>query len=126
MTTLKAVTETATEFGKDTKDSIEEFGRSAGRKMDEARDETGDALHAAASSVRTTGRQSSKAIDNCATRTADRLDSAASYVKDHDLRGMLRKFGRQHITGSLVAAVAIGFLAGSALARLTHSAGRAG
>jgi ElaB/YqjD/DUF883 family membrane-anchored ribosome-binding protein len=122
---LKAVTETVSEFGKETKESIEEFGRSAGRKMDEARDETGGALHAVASCVRTTGRQSAKAIDHCATRTADQLDATAAYVEDHDLRGMLQKFGRRHMTGSLVAAAAIGFIAGSALGRVTHSCGRA-
>lgn len=124
MTTLKTVTETASELGKEAKESIEELGRSAGRRLDEARDETGDALHAAASSVRRTGRQGSAAIDNLATGTADRLDATASYIEDHDLGDAftgLRKIARRHLTGSLVAAAAIGFLAGSALSRLTHS-----
>ena len=53
MTTLRTLTETASELGKEARESMEEFGRSAGKKLDEARDETGDALHAAASSVRT-------------------------------------------------------------------------
>jgi hypothetical protein len=107
---------------------MDELGRSAGKKLDEAREETGDALHSAASSVRATGRQGSDAIDNLATGAADRLDAAASYVEDHDLKGVfadLRRFGRRHLTGSLVAAAAIGFLAGSALRRATHSARRA-
>ena len=128
MTTLKTVTESASEFGKETRESIDELVRSAGKRLDNARDETGDALHAAASSVRTTGRQSSEAIDNLATGAADRLDATASYIEDHDLRdvfGGLRRFGRRHLTGSLVAAAAIGFLAGSALRRATHSCGRA-
>jgi ElaB/YqjD/DUF883 family membrane-anchored ribosome-binding protein len=103
---------------------MEKLGRSAGRKLDDARDETGIALHTAASSVRTTGRQGSKALDNLATGAADRLDATASYIEDHDLRGGfadLRRFCRRHPTGSLLAAVAIGFLAGSALSRVTHS-----
>jgi hypothetical protein len=37
----------------------------------------------------------------------------------------LRRFGRRHLTGSLVAAVGIGFLAGSAWNRATHSSRRA-
>lgn len=127
MTTLKEVTETASELGKEAKQSIEELGRSAGRKLDEARDETGDALHSAASSVRKTGRQSSAAIDNLATGTADRLDATASYIEDHDLGDAftaLRRIARRHLTGSMVAAAAIGFLAGSFLTRVTHSRGK--
>ena len=124
MTTLRTLTETAPELGKETKESMEELGRSAGRKLDQARGETGDALHAAASSVRTTGRKGSEAIDNLATGAADRLDVTASYVEDHDLRDAftgLRRFGQRHLTGSLVAAAAVGFLAGSAICRATHS-----
>ena len=128
MTNLQTLTDKASELGKDAKESVEELGRSVGRKLDEARDETGGALHAAASSVRTTGRQGSEAIDNLATGTADRLDATASYVEDHDLKDVfngLRKFGRRHLTGSLVAAAAVGFLAGSALNRMAHSCAKA-
>jgi ElaB/YqjD/DUF883 family membrane-anchored ribosome-binding protein len=124
LTTLRTLTETASELGKEAKESVEELGRSAGGKLDQARDDTGEALHAAASSVRTTGHKGSEAIDNCSTRTADRLDATASYVEDHDLRDVftgLRGFARRHLTGSLVAAVAVGFLAGSAICRATHS-----
>jgi ElaB/YqjD/DUF883 family membrane-anchored ribosome-binding protein len=120
--------ETASDLRKDAQDSIEEMGRSAGRKLDEAREETGGALHAAASCVRKTGRQSSEAIDDLATGTADRLDATASYIEDHDVRDALtglRRFGRKHLTGSLVVAGAIGFLAGSALSRAAHSCGKA-
>jgi ElaB/YqjD/DUF883 family membrane-anchored ribosome-binding protein len=123
LNTLKTLTETASELGKGAKESMEEFGRSAGKKLDEARNESAGALHAAASSVRTTGRQGSGAIDKLAAGAAQSLDATASYVEDHDLRGVLtslRSFGRRHLTGSLVAAAAIGFLAGSALLRVTR------
>lgn len=126
MTTLTTLTETAAELGKEASESIEELGRSAGKRLDEARDETGDALHSAASSVRRTGRQGSAAIDDCSARAADRLDTTASYIEDHDLGDALtglRRFAGRHLTGSLVTAVAIGFLAGSALRRVTHSHG---
>ena len=128
MTTLKTVTETAPEFGNEAQESMAELARSAGRRLDEAREETGAALHTAASSVRTTGRQGSEAIDNLANGAADQLDATASYIEDHDLRDVftsLGRFGRRHPTGSLVVAAAIGFLAGSALCRATHSCGRA-
>ena len=124
MNTLKSMTETASEFGKEAKESMEELGRSAGRRIDEARDETGDALHAAASSVRRTGHHGSETIDNLTASTADRLDSTASFVEDHDLGdafNALRGFGRRHLTGALVTAAAVGFITGSALRRATHS-----
>ena len=127
MNNLTTLTETASELGKGAKESMEELGRSAGRKLDQVRNESAGALHAAASSVRTTGRQGSEAIEHLATGAAHSLDATASYVEDHDLRGAftgLRSFGRRHPAGSMVAAAAIGFLAGSALIRVTHSCGK--
>ena len=127
LTTLKTVTETASELRKEARESLEELGRSAGKRLDDARDETAGTLHTAASSVRRTGRQGSAAIDSLAMGTADRLDAAASYVEDHGLKDVftgLRRFGRRHLTGSLVFAVAIGFLAGAALNRAAQSCGR--
>jgi ABC-type transporter Mla subunit MlaD len=124
LTSLKTLTDAASELGEDAKESVEELGRSAGRRLDDAREDTADALHTAASSTRRTGRQGSEAIDNLAAGAADRLDATASYIEDHDLSDAfkdLRRFGRRHLTGSLVFAVAIGFLAGAALNRFTHS-----
>jgi len=124
LTTIHTLNEQASDLGKDAKESIEELRRAAGRKLDEARDETADALHAAASSVRATGRQGSQAIDSIADSAADRLDATASYVEDRDLRDAytgLRRFCRRHLTGSLVTAAAIGFAAGSALSRAAYS-----
>ena len=129
MTTLETVTERASGLGKEAKASMEELGRSAGKRVDEAYDETGAALHSAASSVRTTGRRGSGAIGDLAASAADRLDATASYVEDRDLRSVctgLHRFGRQHLTGSLVAAAMIGSLAGYALRRVTHSCEKAG
>jgi ElaB/YqjD/DUF883 family membrane-anchored ribosome-binding protein len=127
LTNLKTVSASAAEFGNDAKEAVEELGRSAGRKLEDAREETAGALHTAAASVRKTGRQSSEAIDNLATGTADRLDATAFYVEDYDLKQVftgLRRFGRHHLTGSLVAAAAIGFLAGAVLNRAAHSCQR--
>ena len=124
MTSLKTVADAASELGKDARESVEELGRSAGRKLDDARDETIGALHTAASSVRRTGRQGSAAIDSFSTGAADRLDATASYVEDHDLRDVfngLRKFGRRHLTGSLMVAAAAGFFAAVALNKVASS-----
>ena len=127
MTSLKTLADTASELGKDARESVEELGRSAGRKLDEARDQTAGALHTAASSVRKTGRQSSEAIDNLATGAADRLDATAAYVDNHDLQDAfigLRRFARRHLTESIVFAAAMGFLAGAAINRATHTCRR--
>jgi hypothetical protein len=127
LTSLKTVTDAASELGKDARESVEELGRSAGRKLDDARNDTAGALHTAASSVRSTGRQGSAAIDNIATGTADRLDATASYLDNHELNDVvngLRKFGRRHLTETIVFAAAIGFIAGAALNRATHTCAR--
>jgi len=127
LTSLKTLADTASELGKDARESVEELGRSAGRKLDEARDQTAGALHTAASSVRKTGRQSSEAIDNLATGAADRLDATAAYVDNHDLQDAfigLRRFARRHLTESIVFAAAMGFLAGAAINRATHTCRR--
>jgi hypothetical protein len=127
LTTLETVTETASELGKQTRESIGDLGRSAGRKLREARDETGAALHSAVSSVRSTEHDSSTAINNCSTHTADGLDATASYIEDHDLGDAvtgLRRFARRHLTGSVIAAAALGVLAGAFVSRVTHTCGR--
>jgi hypothetical protein len=124
LTTLRTITDQASEFGGDAKESIEELRRSASTKLDAARDETADALHAAAASVRAAGRQGSEAIDNIAEGAADRLHATAAYVEDRDLSEMitgLRRFGRRHLTGCLLAAGVAGLAAGIALSRTVYS-----
>lgn len=121
------LTETATQLGakmSEAQGRAEELSRAAGKKLDEARTETAGGLHTAASSVRTTARQGCEVIDGLATNAADKLDATASYIEDHDLRGLFtgcRQLIRQHPAGSLMFATAIGFFAGSAVRRITHS-----
>jgi ElaB/YqjD/DUF883 family membrane-anchored ribosome-binding protein len=126
-TTMTNLTETASKLGAKVSEAqgrAEDLSRAAGNKLDEVRSETAGAFHTAASSVRATARHGCEVIDGVATRTADKLDAAGSYVEDHDLRGLFGSFRqvvRRHPAGSLMAATAIGFFAGSALRRLTHS-----
>lgn len=123
MTTQESATRTASELGKEARESIDELGRSAGKKMDAVRGETGAALHTAASSVRGAGLDGSEAIDELATGAAKDLDATASYVENHDLKDVvtsLRMLAHRHLTGSLVAAAAIGIFAGAAIRRSTH------
>jgi hypothetical protein len=122
------MTDEISDLGKQAADSAGAFGISAGRKLDDVRKDTGDALHATASTVRSTARKSSAAIDDLAKSAADGLDATATYVEDHELKDVyagVRRFARQHLAGSVVTAAALGFLAGSALIRATHSCGSA-
>jgi hypothetical protein len=104
---------------------IDDLGRTAGAKLDEARYRTAAALENAASSVRTTGRQGAEAIGTLSENAAGRLDSTAAYVRSYDVGGMLvnlRQVIARNPTGFLVLAVSIGFLAGSAVRRNNRSA----
>ncbi len=94
---------------------IEELGRTAGETLDEARQETADALDNTASSVRTAGRHGSETIEALSEGAAGKLGNTAAYVRSHDVGGMLadvRQVIGRHPTGFLVVAAGIGFLAG--------------
>jgi ElaB/YqjD/DUF883 family membrane-anchored ribosome-binding protein len=104
------------------KEAVEDLARSTGEQLDQARRETADALHSAASSVRTTGCRGADAIGKAAAGTADKLDAAASFVQEHDVwssLASLRRFGRRHPTTTLIAGLAVGMVAGSLVTRIT-------
>ncbi len=119
-TTLKDIAATALETSRDVKDSVGEFVHSASGRIDTVRDQTGDALHAAASSV----RRGSARIDVLAGDAAKRLDTTASFVEDADLKSLsagLRRFGQNHLTFTLLVTAAAGVWAGLALSRGTRT-----
>jgi hypothetical protein len=112
--TLKSVIDDTSELGKEARESVEEFARNAGDRLDAMRTGTGGALHAAASSV----RKSSATMDNLATGAADRLDATASYLEGWTVKKALSgvgRFAQNHMSSCLIAAAAVGFYAGSAL-----------
>lgn len=122
-TELKVVTATARDISRDVKDSMARLGRSAGSKIDAVRDHTGGALHAVASSM----RRGSAKIDHLTIGAAKRLDATASFVEDVDLKGLvggMRRFGKNHLTITLLVAAAAGFLAGVSLGGGTRATGR--
>jgi len=114
--TLKDVAATASDFGRDVKDSVVEFGKSAGRKIDTARARTGEALSDAAASV----RHASARIDVLAGSAASSLDTAATTVKQASLKNArrgLRKFAGNNLAATVMAAVVLGYLIGAAFGR---------
>jgi hypothetical protein len=111
----------------DVKESAEALARAAGKRLEDVRTGTADALHGAASSVRSTGRKSAESIADCASGTADKLDAAGTYVEKHrldDLPAGLRRAVRRYPAGSLIVATAVGFLAASVFRSMTHSCDR--
>ena len=92
---------------------IVEQGNNLGR-------ETAESLHAAASTI----RKSSKAIEDVAKGTATKLDGAGSYIERHNVKRTIadsRQLFRRFPDQSLAVAAGVGFLAGFAIRRLTHS-----
>ena len=111
---LKDVTETATHIGRDVKHSLVEFGKSAGRKFDTARVQTGGALSDAAASV----RHASAKIDALADNTASSLDAAAKAVKKASFKNAgrrVRRFAGNNLTATFMAAMILGYFVGSAI-----------
>jgi ElaB/YqjD/DUF883 family membrane-anchored ribosome-binding protein len=122
---LSTITDSALEFGKEAKETIEKLARSAEKlartasdSLDQKRGDTGSALHTAASSIRDAGRQGAQKIDNLTSGAADKLHSTATYIEGHDVKGMLAGFASRHPAPSLVVAAAMGFFVGSALMRM--------
>ncbi len=102
---------------------VSDFGRDAAGFVDHARKETAGGLHAAASSI----RRGTKVVENLAESTAATLDEAGAYVRKHDLKRAVsdsRQLVRRYPGESLAIAAGVGFLAGIAIRRLTHTCAR--
>ena len=124
MTNLTDAAASIGDKASEVRNQAEHLVRSAGKKLQEARNETAGGLHAAASSVRNTGRQGSEAIGNLANNAADKLDATALCVESYDPRDAitgLRRVISRHPARSVVIATAIGFFAGCAIRQFTHS-----
>ena len=94
-----------------------EVGRDALDKLDASRGTVAQGLRATAGALRSYAPDS---VAKHAQNTADAMDSAADYIRVRDLRSMtsdLTELVRRSPGPSLIAAVAIGFLLGSAMRR---------
>ena len=81
---MNVLTEKVSQLGgkiSDAKEAVGDLARSAGDQLDQTRHDAADALHTAASSVRTAGCDGADAIGKVAAGTADKLDAAASYMR---------------------------------------------
>ncbi|HLK61977.1 MAG TPA: hypothetical protein VKU19_00960 [Bryobacteraceae bacterium] len=106
------------------RESAENLARAASRKIDDVRSGTADALHSAASSIRSTGRQSAAAINDFTSGAADKLHAAGCFVEKNRWKNMsenLRRTVRHNPAGSVIVATALGFLLATAFRAVTHS-----
>ncbi len=103
------------------------LARSAGKKIDNVASGAADALHSAASTVRSTGRQSAAAINDFTSGTAEKLHAAGNFIDRNRLKNMpenLRRAVKRNPGASVVVALALGFLAATAIRAMTHSCDR--
>jgi ElaB/YqjD/DUF883 family membrane-anchored ribosome-binding protein len=105
VTTLKSVAEKTAAVGQDVRESVQGLGESAGRKLNELREEAGTVLRSVTASV----RERSAAIEDATCRAAKNFSDSA-FRKDYT---------QGEVVGIMIAAL-VGFIAGTALTRTTR------
>jgi len=99
------------------KDKAQDLGRLAAGKMDETRSSAASSLANAASAIRQKADSlpGGDTVHNVAHSAADKLTATADYVRSHQLKDVMSDVEacvRRNPGPSLLAAVAVGFLAG--------------
>jgi len=117
---------TATDLGariSDVTESAAALARAAGRKLDDVRAGTADALH----TVRSTVRNGVGAIDDFTSDAAEKLEAAVAHVEKNHLNRMpagLRRAVRRYPASSLIIAATFGCLAATVFRAMTHNCER--
>ena len=100
------------------KETVADFGKKAGDKIDEGRVHAAGALQSTASTLHDSGDRLASKASNAAHTTADKIQVAADYLREHDTRAMMQDFEglvRRYPGAALAAAAVVGFFAGRAL-----------
>ena len=89
-------------------------------RVEDQRGKAADQIDSVAGQVRDHAEQipGGERTTEIAQKAADKVESAASFVRDadmSDITGDLERLVRQHPTGALLTAAAVGFLAGRAM-----------
>lgn len=101
------------------KNTAADWGRSAASAVDRNLQSAAGALESTASKLRERVPASGK-VNELATKTAEKFDTTARYLREHDARDMVagvESMVRRNPGASLCAALAVGFLIGTALKR---------
>ncbi len=108
-----------TDMASQAKNTATEWGRSAASAVDRNLQSAAGALENTASALRDRVPASGK-VKDVATKTADKIDSTARYLREHDTSDMvagMESMVRRNPGASLCAALAVGFLIGTAMKR---------
>lgn len=102
------------------KNKVGELSQNAVNKLDSARESTAGALQTAASSLRNSAQSGGDMLSNAAHAVSTKLETTANYMRENQVRDMVtdvEQVVRRNPGPSIVAALAVGFLLGSALRR---------
>src|SRR4051812_32705362 len=107
------------EVASQVKDKAAELGRTAVAKIDENRDTAATGLESAANVLHQNAASlpGGEKVSELAHSAADKLCSTADYVREHDVKSMMNdveQLVRKNPVPSMLAAAALGFLAGRA------------
>jgi ElaB/YqjD/DUF883 family membrane-anchored ribosome-binding protein len=99
------------------KDKAQDLGKMAGDKMTESRNSAANGLASAASTIhqKADTLPGGDTVHSIAHTTADKLAATADYVRSHEMKDViadLEHVVRRNPGPSLLAAVAVGFMAG--------------
>jgi ElaB/YqjD/DUF883 family membrane-anchored ribosome-binding protein len=102
------------------REKANELGRKSAEAIDRNLDAAAGKLSSTADSLRNRAGVGEDKVSQLATTAADKLDATARYFRDHHTRDMVsgvESLVRQNPGASICAALAIGFLIGTAMKR---------
>jgi ElaB/YqjD/DUF883 family membrane-anchored ribosome-binding protein len=116
-TNKTAIKEKVSDMASHAKTTAAEWGRSASTAVDRNMKSAAGALENTASALRERVPATGK-VNELATATADKIENTARYLREHDTRDMVagvETLVRRNPGASLCAALAVGFLIGTAM-----------
>jgi len=112
-----AIKDKVTDMASQAKNTAADWGRSAATAVDRNLQSAAGALENTASALRERVPATGK-VNELATATADKIENTARYLRDHDTSDMVagvESLVRRNPGASLAAALAVGFLIGTAM-----------
>ena len=118
--TAEGVRERVSDMTQQAREKANELGRKSADAIDRNLDAAAGKLSSTADSLRNRAGVGEDKVSQLATTAADKLDQTAQYFRDHHARDMVsgvESLVRQNPGASICAALALGFLIGTAMKR---------